>query len=372
MQSKNITKNVEYFKKNGFFGPIQLYNQEEATDILRNIRIQNQDRNKALYNNNVNYDRHFDIQVLSDHICHPIVTEYLTHILGSDVALWRTEFFPKFPGAKGTEWHQVKDYSYANGKPQIVPTETEWDSFIDITVWTTFTPADRETGCMRFVKKSQNKWYFDEHKNTGSGRGSFDIHNADTGFFGYKFADFLIDPQWTPPEEDVVELVMKPGEAVIFTANCVHGSLPNVSERKTRYAIAARYVATHVRVYPDYNEYTAHGSTFNLSNYGTVIVAGKDKYKHNRTRDTNNHGVKFGSNVGVTVVNKLRKMWEEELKLETVDPDDDFFDLGGHSLSMAHIQTKIKKTTGRAIPMKILFEYPTIKSLSEYMSTQTM
>ncbi|HEX9991840.1 MAG TPA: chlorinating enzyme [Acidimicrobiales bacterium] len=293
----DIRDDIARFEADGFLGPIKLYEPDEATEMIREIRVQNQRRENALYHNSVNYDRHFDISLLSRHVCHPTIARYLQGILGPDVLLWRTEFFPKFPGSEGTEWHQVRDYSYANGNPQLLPTETEWNAFIDITVWTTFTPATLETGCMRFMRGSHKHWYFDERKATARGRtGEYDVNEVDTQFFGYEFSDFKIDPSWVPPDEDVVNLVMEPGEAVIFTANCVHGSLPNRTERQTRFAIAGRYVPTHVRVYPEQDWFTAHGARFDLSNYGSVLVAGRNDYDHNRIRTHNNLGEPFTTN----------------------------------------------------------------------------
>lgn len=289
----DIKPDIDSFVRDGFFGPIKLYEPQEASKLIRDIRVKNQDRSKVLYPNNVNYDRHFDIPELARHITHPTIVKYLKAILGPDILLWRTEFFPKFPGSKGTEWHQVRDYSYANGKPQLLPTESDWNAFIDITVWTTWTPATRQTGCMRFVRGSHRDWYFDERKPTTHGRDAYDVNSADTQFFGYDFEDFVIDKDWRPAPEDVVELEMQPGEAVIFTANCVHGSLPNITERETRFAIAGRYVPTHVRVYPDQEHYTAHGARFELADYGSVLVAGGDEYGHNRLRSNDNHGQAF-------------------------------------------------------------------------------
>jgi non-heme Fe2+,alpha-ketoglutarate-dependent halogenase len=290
----DIKADIEKFESDGFIGPITLYEPDEAASMIREIRIQNQDRSNALYSNSVNYDRHFDIPYLSQHISHPTIVKYLQAILGPDVLLWRTEFFPKFPGSSGTEWHQVRDYSYANGKPQLLPTESEWNAFIDITVWTTFTPATRKTGCMRFVRGSHTDWYFDERKQTRRGRDEeYDVNTAETKFFGYDFSDFAIQDGWIPPEDEVVELEMKPGEAAIFTANCVHGSLPNTTERETRFAIAGRYVPTHVRVYPEQETFTAHGATFDLAKYGSVLVGGRNTYDHNRIRSQNNLGQQF-------------------------------------------------------------------------------
>lgn len=292
----DIADDIARFQNDGFLGPIKLYEESEAADLIREIRIRNQDTSKALYANSVNYDRHFDIPEMARHIVHPTVVKYLSAILGPDVLLWRTEWFPKFPGAKATEWHQVRDYSYANGLPQLLPTASDWNAYIDITVWTTFTPATRETACMRFVRGSQREAIFDEHKTAAIGRDQgYDVALSKTSFFGYNFSDFLIDPNWEPDPKDVVELEMRPGEAVIFTASCVHGSLPNSTKRETRMALAGRYVPTHVRVYPDQSSFTAHGAEFDLSHYGSVLVAGENRYPHNRTREEDNHGVTFRS-----------------------------------------------------------------------------
>jgi non-heme Fe2+,alpha-ketoglutarate-dependent halogenase len=295
----DIKDEIERFNRDGFLGPIKLYEPDEAAELLREIRIKNQDSSKSIFKNSMNYDRHFDIPELSTHISHPTIMKYLTAILGPDVLLWRTEFFAKFPGSRGTEWHQVRDYSYANGVPQLVPTASDWNAYIDITVWTTFTPATVKTGCMRFVRGSHRHEIFDEHKIPNRGREEkYDLdwattYTQATGFYGYDFSDFAVDPNWEPRPEDVVDMEMQPGEALIFTASCVHGSLPNITERETRFAITARYVPTHVRVYPDQESFDGHGMTFDLKDYGVIVVAGENRYSHNKVRTTNNLGQPF-------------------------------------------------------------------------------
>jgi non-heme Fe2+,alpha-ketoglutarate-dependent halogenase len=297
---EDIKDDIASFNENGFTGPITLYTPDEAAALLREIRIKNQDRSTSVYENNiVNYDRHLDIPELSRHVTHPTIVKYLKAILGPDVLLWRTEFFAKFPGSNGTEWHQVRDYSYASGRPQLEPTATDWNAYIDITVWTSFTPATRRNGCMRFLKGSHRKRIFDEHKQPASGRESRynkdweTVYMQDTGFYGYNFSDFAVDPDWEPDPADVVDMEMAAGQAAIFTASCVHGSLPNSTERDIRFAITARYVPTHVRVYPDHESFHAHGSEFDLSEYGTVVVAGENRYDHNRIRTANTSGEPF-------------------------------------------------------------------------------
>ncbi|MGB3466656.1 MAG: chlorinating enzyme [Cyclobacteriaceae bacterium] len=288
---------LEQFYKNGFIGPFKLYEVEEAKEILKSIRIKSLDRKNILYDNPVNYDRHFDIQELSDHVCHPGIVNRLKPILGDDVLCWRTEWFPKFPGAKGTEWHQVGDYSYATGDPMLVPTEDLTGKPMDMTVWTCFTPATKENGCMKFLPGSQNQMYFDESKTKEKSKHlidyeyEYDLYND--SFYGYNFADFKIDKNWEPDESKAVHIEMKPGECIIFSAKCVHASNGNTTKNQTRLAITARYVQNHVKVYENTDQFRAHGADFDLKKYGCVQVSGNDSYGHNKIRKTNNLGVDF-------------------------------------------------------------------------------
>jgi non-heme Fe2+,alpha-ketoglutarate-dependent halogenase len=285
---------AESFEKDGFIGPIKLYEPEEAREMLRQIRIDNIDRSHAIFDNDVNYDRHFDIPTLSQHIGNKRVIEIVRRILGPDLLCWRTEFFAKFPGAVGTEWHQVVDYSYATGRPMLQPVLGEKAGHLDVTVWTAFTEATRENGCMKFLPGSHKQRYYDEKRNTSKGRsGEYLSREANTAFFGYEFQDFKIDPNWFPNESEAVAMEMHAGECVLFTASCVHGSFPNTTQRQTRFAISSRYVPTHVRVYPDWTGFHAHGGAFDLSKYGCVLVSGKDSYGHNRVRATNEWGHRF-------------------------------------------------------------------------------
>jgi acyl carrier protein len=61
-------------------------------------------------------------------------------------------------------------------------------------------------------------------------------------------------------------------------------------------------------------------------------------------------------------------IWCEVLGLEKVGMRDNFFDLGGHSLLMTRIHRKLQEIVGEDIPMITLFQFPTIGSLSNYLS----
>jgi hypothetical protein len=48
--------------------------------------------------------------------------------------------------------------------------------------------------------------------------------------------------------------------------------------------------------------------------------------------------------------------------------DDNFFDLGGHSLLMVQVQQTLRRSLGRSLPITDLFRFPTIRSLAAYLS----
>ncbi len=61
---------------------------------------------------------------------------------------------------------------------------------------------------------------------------------------------------------------------------------------------------------------------------------------------------------------KLVKVWEEVLDRNHIGINDNYFDLGGHSLKAALIMAKIKKEFEVQIEVRKLFENPTVKTLA--------
>ena len=63
-------------------------------------------------------------------------------------------------------------------------------------------------------------------------------------------------------------------------------------------------------------------------------------------------------------------IWSDILKVEIKSINDNFFDLGGHSLSSIQLICQIQKKIGVSVPMKKFLDSPTIASLSEKIKSE--
>lgn len=283
---------VQRFHAQGFFGPFKVYEPGEAQELWYSLLEKMLTEESKVYESNkYQLDRHLDIDLLSDHICNPRIVQRLQTLMGPDLLTWRTEMFSKKPGDTGTEWHQVESFAYGNNKKsQLVPTEkADWG--IVMTVWFAWSQATKENGCLKFIPGSHKQLYFDETKDFQK---KFNL--AETGFYGYDFADLKKEPDWSPKESDAVYMEMDVGEAVIFTTRCVHGSTPNVTQHETRYSSNARYVPTSTQIFPGMKHVTDHGEYYDLENYSAVLVSGRDTYNHNKLATENLNGYPFKKN----------------------------------------------------------------------------
>jgi amino acid adenylation domain-containing protein len=86
-------------------------------------------------------------------------------------------------------------------------------------------------------------------------------------------------------------------------------------------------------------------------------------------------GERYSGNDYVTPQNQLEKtiagIWQKYLNVNKIGIDDNFFDLGGHSLLMVKVNNDLKQSLKKDISIVEMYRYPTIKTLSESLSSES-
>lgn len=303
---------IEQFNRDGFIGPFDLYEPEEMERKLQDLRPKLINTKTSVYRqedavsgstNLANYDRHLDVDILADHITRPEIVDRVASLLGPDVLCWRTEFFPKYPGDEGTDWHQADNFSNVAGSkhPQIVwPEDADFGG--TITVWAAFTEATTENGCLQFIPGSHKTMNYDESKVMDYNADSInkvEKNGVRRGFFGYDYRQLQKDPNWSPDESRAISLEMRQGQFIIFWSTLMHASHPHSGRTdRMRLGFAARYLPTSVRVYPYSDALVEFGGQASLERFGNVLVSGRDEYRHNRFVDRTVNGHPFTARPG--------------------------------------------------------------------------
>ncbi|MEO1792647.1 MAG: amino acid adenylation domain-containing protein, partial [Cyanobacteria bacterium J06629_19] len=65
----------------------------------------------------------------------------------------------------------------------------------------------------------------------------------------------------------------------------------------------------------------------------------------------------------------LAKIWEDTLNIAAVNTTDNFFELGGHSLLAARVIARLQPAFGIAVPLRSLFEGPTLSAFATTIDT---
>ncbi|PWK71880.1 amino acid adenylation domain-containing protein [Streptomyces sp. CG 926] len=67
---------------------------------------------------------------------------------------------------------------------------------------------------------------------------------------------------------------------------------------------------------------------------------------------------------GTPVEKALAEIWADVLSVDRVGLDDDFFDLGGHSMLATQVVARSKEQFGVAVTLRIFFDLPTVRELA--------
>ncbi|MBE1593806.1 condensation domain-containing protein [Nonomuraea angiospora] len=68
------------------------------------------------------------------------------------------------------------------------------------------------------------------------------------------------------------------------------------------------------------------------------------------------------------LVEQVRQIWMEVLRIEELAPDEDLYDLGGHSLTITQISARIRKRLGVEVPFDVFLDDPTVAGVAAAVS----
>jgi chlorinating enzyme len=185
-------------------------------------------------------DKHLENDELMSLYSHPAIVERMAQLLGPDLLLWRSQFFPKYPGMGGTGWHQATAYLNETFRTATL-TPKNLRTLFQLTAWVAVTDSTVKNGCMRFIPGTHRELVpmeieeYDPIKHAGN--------KTD------RFGSIVMRPALSDYEKRIVNMEMKAGEFVIFSERTMHGALPNVTADDSRLGMSARYIVPDVKIH---------------------------------------------------------------------------------------------------------------------------
>jgi acyl carrier protein len=64
----------------------------------------------------------------------------------------------------------------------------------------------------------------------------------------------------------------------------------------------------------------------------------------------------------------VARVWQEALGVPAVGMNDNFFDLGAHSLTVAEVQARLQDALGCEIALLDLFQFTTVSTLASHLA----
>lgn len=263
-----------YSYENGDFG---LKFKEEVTST-GNVKVKS---NREVAMEKMNWrDRHLEDERILNLFTNAGVTERCAQLLGPDLMLWRTQFFPKAKSNCGTPWHQATTYLFDNMRESVVspPDPTE---LFQLTVWIALTDTTEDRSPMAVVRGTHKQVYI----MTGGKEYKADP-NAEREKNRLGTMQVAIDCEIN--EDNVDRIEMQAGEFFIFSERVVHGSFDNLKD-EWRWAINGRVVRPDTKVYSDtmlnegHSYRTQNVVNLKLDKWKGIMIRGVDRFKHNRT-----------------------------------------------------------------------------------------
>lgn len=233
--ANSLTRNeVEDYRVKGYHFPIDILTDAEVKDFRGRLEAYETSTGGPI-KGEMRHRSHVLFTWINDMVRHPRILDAVEDVLGPNLFCWNTSFFIKEARDPGfVSWHQDATY-WGLSSPDVA------------TVWLALSPANKVSGCMKFVAgthKEQVKHDDTFHQDNLLSRGQE---------IGVKVE-----------EEKAVYVELAPGQASLHHVLLFHGSEPNRSDDR-RIGLAIRYVPTHVRQAVGQKDWA-------------TLVRGEDKY----------------------------------------------------------------------------------------------
>lgn len=268
---------IAHFHANGCIGPFPLYCSADELEAARKAATAGYQELNAVYGIPIGRDLHLINKPLYDLFRRPEIREKVIQLLGDQLTMWRSDVFPKPPGAPATAWHQADIFTEFTDLPLLESPRcppTDWSTLWQVTIWIALEDSTAENGCLEIIPGTHHEqltWPIRGHEARD--------YMADMISRGLvPDPDYFMkrDPRIEVLQKKKVLLEAKAGEFYIFTQRVVHGSGPNPTERG-RLAVNCRVVHSDVRCYGHYlaaGKWEMAGLELPLDKWGCHIYAG--------------------------------------------------------------------------------------------------
>ena len=207
---------INSYHRDGYYFPVSALTMSEVAHY-RECLERHEAKTGTPLQGNWRHKAHLLFTWVDELVHHPKIVDAAEDILGPDLFCWTTNFFIKEANSPGfVSWHQDA-YYWGLSKDTVM------------TAWVALSPANLESGCMKFVPGSQTQDHI-QHVDT--------FHKDNLLSRGQEIA-VKIDGAKT------IDCILNPGEMSLHHVKLVHGSEPNRSNGR-RIGLAIRYIPTDV------------------------------------------------------------------------------------------------------------------------------
>lgn len=305
---------IAEFERTGLCGPFRVISPDEASALADRIETAHASGELAEHTmmsrevvDTLTRFGAFDLDVASrnqalrmpeffDLLQHPAIGRRVASLLGDDVLCWRSVFFRKLPGERGTFWHQNSVFREFCDAPKLKPPDDIDLGMAQLTVWVALRDATISNGTLRMALGTFNDarieymyTYAMDHPISVL----VDVPPAQLRdivtvlLFGVSpfvrlqalFEATLAITGDIFGHADVRSIEVKAGEAIIFTSLNMHASHDNTSADDRRLTFVGRYTSGRVAVFEGLTHdavSTPNGRmTFPIDRLGSVQVHGR-------------------------------------------------------------------------------------------------